>query len=67
MQKSVVTHCGHGDWLLLTSLVSNMNGVVASFFLAQLGELKEYEAMQWESEASNRERGAGGGGAGTGD
>ena len=49
-QQSVVSRANHGDWFLLTRLLHNMNPVVTSYFLVELGRLKEYEVYGTEDE-----------------
>ncbi len=43
LQHAIVTGCNHGDWLLLTSVLENMNGIVNSVFIMELGDIKEFK------------------------
>ena len=45
-QRAILKTSRHGDWFLLTRLISNMNPIVATFFVHELGEWKEYQAYQ---------------------
>jgi hypothetical protein len=48
MQQSLIQKSGHGDWFLLTSILDNMNGLVNTYFVIELGKLKEYNVYNYD-------------------
>ena len=40
---TIAKRSSHGDWLLLTFLLDNMNVLVRSEFIRELGQLKHYD------------------------
>ena len=43
LQWTIAKRSSHGDWLLLTFLLDNMNVLVRSEFIKELGQLKHYD------------------------
>jgi hypothetical protein len=42
-QWTIAKRSSHGDWLLLTFLLDNMNVMVRTEFIKELGQLKHYD------------------------